>query len=225
MENYIFAARVFTELSTQLVRAFDAIYSGWILWNLFLAFIPLALSFWLFRHKIRSRSLMWWIVFVVFVAFLPNAPYVLTDIIHLIRGIRPDISPWVITLFVIPVHLFAMLIGFEAYVVSLINQGYYLRRQGARKFVVWGELIAHALCAVGVYLGRFRRFNSWDLVTEPGNVLLRTVNDLTERRPLFVVFIIFIIITVFYWIMKQLTLGLVLRIHYARAKVDIDQYL
>ncbi|PPS45628.1 DUF1361 domain-containing protein [Chroococcidiopsis sp. TS-821] len=221
----IFAARVFTELPTQLVRAFDAIYSGWILWNLFLAFIPLALSFWLFRRKTRSRSLLWWIVFVVFVAFLPNAPYVLTDIIHLIRGIRPGLSPWIITLFVIPVHLFAMLVGFEAYVVSLINQGYYLRRLGARQFVNLAELILHALCAVGVYLGRFRRFNSWDLVTEPGNILIKTVNDLTERRPLFVVIIIFVIITIFYWIMKQITLGLVLRIHHARAKTDIDQYL
>lgn len=217
----MFIESVFRELS----RAFDEIYSGWILWNLFLAFIPLVLSFWLFRRKAISRSLLWWIALIVFVAFLPNAPYVLTDIIHLIRGVQPSLSPWIVALVVIPVHLFAMLSGFEAYVVCLINQGYYLKRQRVGQFVVWAELIVHALCAIGVYLGRFRRFNSWDLVTDPGSVLVRTVNDLTERRPLFVIFIIFVILTVFYWIMKQITLGLVLRVHYARSKIDIDQYL
>ncbi|MGL4883991.1 MAG: DUF1361 domain-containing protein, partial [Waterburya sp.] len=69
-----------------LANAFEAFnqYSGWIVWNLFLAFIPLALSFWLFVRRNIKRSLLWWIGLVVFIAFLPNAPYLLTDIIHLI---------------------------------------------------------------------------------------------------------------------------------------------
>lgn len=226
MEITFIATRVsIGSIFNELARAFDDIYSGWILWNLFLAFIPLVLSFWLFRSKAGHHSLLWWVGLIVFVAFLPNAPYVLTDIIHLIRGVNPGLSPWIIALIVIPVHLFAMLSGFEAYVVCLINQGYYLKHQSAGRFVVWAELLVHALCAVGVYLGRFRRFNSWDLVTDPKIVLVRTVNDLTERRPLLVIFIIFVVLAVFYWIMKQITLGLVLRIHFARSKVDIDQYL
>lgn len=226
METTIIATRVALEsVFTELSRAFDDIYSGWILWNLFLAFIPLVLSFWLFRGKATHHALLWWVALIVFVAFLPNAPYVLTDIIHLIRGVNPGLSPWVIALIVIPVHLLAMLSGFEAYVVCLINQGYYLKRQGVGQFVIWAELFAHALCAIGVYLGRFRRFNSWDLVTDTGIVVVRTVNDLTERRPLLVIFIIFVVLTVFYWIMKQITLGLVLRIHFVRSRVDIDRYL
>lgn len=190
-------------------------HSGWIIWNLFLAFIPLALSFWLFRRKTNSRSFLWWIGLIVFIAFLPNAPYLLTDIIHLIRATRTVSSIWVIILIFIPLHLFAILSGFEAYVVSLINQGHYLKRQGAGKFVVWAELIIHALSAIGVYLGRFRRFNSWDLVTEPDNVLHITANDLTTKLPLAVIVITFVIITVFYWLIKQITLGLLLRIRYS----------
>lgn len=197
------------------LEAFDS-HSGWIIWNLFLAFIPLALSFWLFRRKTNSRSFLWWIGLVVFIAFLPNAPYLLTDIIHLIRAVRTGYSVWIIVVIFIPLHLFAILSGFEAYVVSLINQGHYLKRQGAGKFVVWAELITHALCAIGVYLGRFRRFNSWDLVTDPSNILLSTANDLTAKRPLLVIAITFVVIMVFYWLMKQITLGLLLRIRYAR---------
>lgn len=189
-------------------------HSGWIVWNLFLAFIPLAISFWIFRWQTKSRSFLWWIGLVIYIAFLPNAPYLLTDIIHLIQAIRSGYSVWIITLIFIPLHLSAILLGLEAYVLSLLNQGYYLRRQGAEKFVLWSELLIHALCAVGVYLGRFRRFNSWDLVTQLDNVLLNIIDDLTTRRPLLVIAILFVVIAISYFIMKQVTLGLILRIRY-----------
>lgn len=207
---------------SEIFVAFSDVYSGWILWNLFLAFIPLVLSFWLFRRKQISRSLLWWVVLVVFIAFLPNAPYMLTDIIHLIRGTRAGIDIWVIALAFIPLHLMAILGGFEAYVVSLINQGYYLRKQGLSRPTVWGaEVLVHLLCAIGVYLGRFRRFNSWDLVTFPGNVALTTLNDLTSKQPVAVVILTFIILTVFYWVMKQVSLGLYLRYIYFRMGKDV----
>ncbi len=196
-------------------------HSGWIIWNLFLAFIPLALSFLLFRRRTNSRSILWWLAFIVFIAFLPNAPYLLTDIIHLIRATRSGYSVWIITLIFIPLHLFAILSGFEAYVVSVMNQGHYLRRQGAEKFVFPAELILHALNAIGVYLGRFRRFNSWDFVTDPGNIFASTFDDLTTKRPLIVIFATFVIITVFYWLMKQITLGVVLRVRYRGLTKDL----
>ena len=193
-------------------------FSGWIIWNLYLAFIPLTLSFWLFRRNIQSRSKAWWFAFLVYVAFLPNAPYLLTDVIHLIQATRSVYSVWIITLIFIPLHVFAILCGFEAYVIALLNQGHYLRRQGAARFVVWVELLTHALCATGIYLGRFRRFNSWDLITDPGNLLLATVDDLTTKFPIAVILITFIVLTGFYWLMKQITLGLGLRIREVWAK-------
>lgn len=193
-------------------------HSGWIIWNLFLAFIPLALSFWLYRRRTKVRSLLWWVAFVVFLAFLPNAPYLLTDIIHLIRATRMGYSVWIITLIFIPLHLFAILAGFQAYVISVMNQSSYLRRLGATRFIVWSELLTHALCAIGVYMGRFRRFNSWDLVTDPSNVLLTTLDDLTAKKPLLVIFISFIGLTILYWLVKQINLGLLLRFREMRAK-------
>lgn len=205
----------------EVLRAASGIYSGWILWNLFLASIPLVLSFWLFRRKSTSRSFPWWLGFVVYAAFLPNAPYLLTDIIHLIRGVREGYSAWVIALIFIPIHLAAILGGFVAYVISLINQDYYLKRLGAGRFILWVELLTHLLCAVGIYLGRFRRFNSWDLVTDPSYIFLSTLNDLTSKRPLVVIVIIFAVLTVFYWLVKQITLGLKLRIQYARQGIDV----
>jgi len=195
-------------------------HSGWIIWNLFLAFIPFALSFWLYRRRSTSRTLLWWVAFAVFFAFLPNAPYLLTDIIHLIRATRSGYSALVLTLIFIPLHLFAILSGFEMYVISLLNQGHYLKRIGLEKYIIGSEIATHALCAVGVYMGRFRRFNSWDLVSDPANVLLITLDDLTHKRPAIVIVISFIGLTVLYWIAKQITLGLVLRLREMQAKQE-----
>ncbi|UBF23605.1 DUF1361 domain-containing protein [Kovacikia minuta CCNUW1] len=210
------------ERFAEISIAFSNIYSGWILWNLFLAFIPLVLSFWLFRRKTHERSIPWWLGLAVYIAFLPNAPYLLTDIIHLIKGIRVGNSAWIIALIFVPLHVLAILSGFEAYVVSVMNQGHYLKRQGWKHLIVWIELITHALCAVGIYLGRFRRLNSWDLVSDPENVLFNTLNDLTSKLPLLVIAVTFVILTVLYWLFKQITLGLVLRVRYARMNKEIE---
>ncbi len=197
-----------------LADAFGAFnkHSGWIIWNLFLAFIPLILSFWLFLRRSKKRPLLWWIALIIYISFLPNAPYLLTDIIHLIEAIRANYSIWIITLIFIPLHLLAISIGWEAYVISLINQGHYLKQQGARKFIFPSELITHALSAIGIFLGRFRRFNSWDLVTKPDVLFTATIGDLTAKKPLLVILITFIILSIFYWLTKQITLGTTLRI-------------
>ena len=87
-----------------------------------------------------------------------------------------------------------------------------MQRQGKRQFVIPAELMIHLLSAIGVYLGRFRRFNSWDLVTDPGGIFVSTFDDLTTKFPLVVIAITFVVITLAYWLMKQITLGIILRI-------------
>ena len=67
-------------------------------WNLFLALTPLGLSFVLFRINLKLNGL-WWLGAIVFFAFLPNAPYVLTDIIHLFDKLKiPNLSPYLVGL-------------------------------------------------------------------------------------------------------------------------------
>ncbi|MBE9208539.1 DUF1361 domain-containing protein [Nostoc sp. LEGE 06077] len=181
---------------------------NWMTWNLFLAFIPLALSVWLFRTK-RGRSWVWWLGFSVFYAFLPNAPYLLTDVIHLIDDIRTIQSVLMITLVLIPVYLLVIFAGFEAYVISLINLGYYLHRIGKSHWIFRIELITHALCAVGIYWGRFLRFNSWDFITQPDALLTKGVEELLGKQPLVLITITFVILLGLYWMMKRVSLGFV----------------
>ena len=150
-----------------------------IIWNLFLAFIPLILSFYLFRPS-ALRNFFWWIIFVVFIAFLPNAPYILTDSIHIIELSQQSYPNWSIISILIPQYFVFIVAGFEAYVISLTQLDNYLLNQISRSNLVLINAIAHSLCVVGIYLGRFERFNSWDLVTKPGAVLLRTLQDLFD---------------------------------------------
>ncbi|BAY25657.1 hypothetical protein NIES2100_54630 [Calothrix sp. NIES-2100] len=193
------------ELSAKLLQVLQ-INIRWMTWNLFLAFIPLVLSVWLFRKK-RGRSWVWWLGFIVFYAFLPNAPYLLTDVIHLIDDIRTIQSVWIITLVLIPIYLLVILAGFQAYVVSLINLGYYLHRIGKSQWIFRVELITHALSAVGIYWGRFLRFNSWDFITQPDAVLTKGVEELLGKQPLVIIFTTFVVLTGLYAIMKRVTLG------------------
>ncbi|MBD2577730.1 DUF1361 domain-containing protein [Oscillatoria sp. FACHB-1406] len=188
---------------------------SFMLWNSFLAYIPLALSIWLFRLR-QPRSVLWWLGFVVFVAFLPNAPYVLTDIIHLVDIIRDGYPLWVVTLVLIPQYILFIGAGFEAYVLSIINLGYYLHRHKLGQWTLLVELSLHALSALGIYLGRFKRFNSWDIVTKPKVLAKTTIEHLADKEPLLVMFLTFIILTILYWIMKQITLSLIFRWRYRK---------
>ncbi|MEM6599112.1 MAG: DUF1361 domain-containing protein [Cyanobacteria bacterium P01_C01_bin.69] len=181
------------------------------LWNTFLALIPFGLSLWLFRKRGAGHNRIgWWVGFAVFMAFLPNAPYVLTDIIHLVRFIREGVELWTVVLVLIPQYLIFMLIGIEAYVASLVNLGSYLRKRGYGRWILTSELVIHALCAIGIYLGRFPRFNSWDLVTAPHQVALYLVKALLTPRSLLIILVTFAVITVVYWPLKQVTLALLL---------------
>lgn len=149
-----------------------------IIWNLFLAFIPLSLSYYLFRSG-AIRNIVWWILLIVFVAFLPNAPYILTDSIHIIE-LSQNYPRWSIILILIPQYILFITAGFESYVIALVKLDNYLINFTSKKYLILVNAIAHGLCVVGIYIGRFERFNSWDLVTKPGEVILTTGQDLLD---------------------------------------------
>jgi uncharacterized membrane protein len=190
--------------------------SRWMMWNLFLALLPLVLSFWLFRVA-KHRSVVWWMTLCLFVAFLPNAPYILTDLIHLVFEIQGTDSLLFNTLVIIPKYVLFTGIGFEAYVLALINLGDYLKRQELGHWVLQVELLLHGLSAIGVYLGRIERFNSWDLMTRPHRVVRSITDTFLDPQPLFFMILGFAVIAGLYWIMKQINLALLLRHQYARA--------
>lgn len=172
-----------------------------IIWNLFLAFIPLTLSFYLF-HLSTTRNFFWWVIIIIFLAFLPNAPYILTDSIHILELSQQSYPLWAIILILIPQYILFIIVGFEAYVISLSLLEKYLTNLITKKYTILIQAIAHLLCVIGIYLGRFERFNSWDLITKPGEVILKTGQDLLDIWKLSTIAIAFLLI----WLLSSITM-------------------
>ena len=197
------------EIMAQSISIWQVIRPNFhIVWNLLLALVPLVLSFLLFPES-RRRSFFWWLGVGVFIAFLPNAPYTLTDIIHFLAKIQvqPPLPTWAIILLVIEFSLY-FLVGFQSYVFSLINLGDYLQRRRLSNWLLPIELSISALCSVGVYLGRFQRLNSWDIVTASEKAFHQTVEDLMNRQSLMVILLLFVAIAVLYYIVKAIDLSI-----------------
>jgi uncharacterized membrane protein len=138
----------------------------WMGWNLILAFVPLAIGASLFRTG-RRRTVGWWMGFTLFVAFLPNAPYVISDLVHLPADAGAASSTKVIVLGLLPLYACYILAGLEAYVLSLRLLRRYMRTTGSRRFLVAVDVVAAFCAAVGVFLGRVERLNSWDPLLHP----------------------------------------------------------
>jgi uncharacterized membrane protein len=152
----------------------------------------------------KSRSLFWWIGLLPFIAILPNAPYILTDIIHFYEAVRTINSIWAITLVVVPIYIIFIGIGWFSYVFSLVNIGKYLVRMNLDRHTNIIEICLHFTCAIGIYIGRFIRFNSWSLVTQPKQFLSVLPGELIGKFPLVVILLTFLIITILYVISKPL---------------------
>ncbi|HEY0450876.1 DUF1361 domain-containing protein [Actinophytocola sp.] len=165
---------------------------GWMGWNLVLALVPLGLARFLFGHRPRPAWLLW-TGGVVFVAFLPNAPYVLTDVLHLPRELAAThAGPWLAAALLAQ---YACLVGagFVAYVLSLVRLERWLAERGvSRRAVLLTDLGLHGLCAVGIVLGRVFRFNSWDVVTDPRGLV--DVLAVPQPRTLAVLLVLFAVL-------------------------------
>ncbi len=149
---------------------------GWMYWNLTLAAVPLLLALVLFRRRVRT-GFLWWIGVGAFVLFLPNAPYVLTDVKHYAFDVavhgRAEAAAH---------YAFLFTCGLAAYVVAMWRCTRFLIARGATSLVALGvDIVACALCSVGVYLGRVGRFNSWDIVRAPHSIGRAALEGVTSH--------------------------------------------
>ena len=155
-------------------------YHYWFLmWNLALAWVPLLVAAVAYRVTPATRALRYVLVLaaaVVWLVFFPNAPYILTDFLHL--GSMGDIVPgWYDVLMLFWFAWAGLMLG----IVSLyLMQGIVTRSLGAS--AGWVFVVAAAgLGSFGIYLGRFLRWNSWDLVSRPGSLAEQLVGRVTDR--------------------------------------------
>ena len=140
------------------------LYSGtyiymFYVWNIWLAIIPVLASRQLTKYNGATASP--WLLLLVWLLFLPNAPYLVTDVFHFIP--RKPVPVWFDLLLVISGAWNGLMLG----IVSLVQVETFLLkhlRESTVRIVIAGCIL---LCAFGVYLGRYLRLNSWDVVANP----------------------------------------------------------
>ncbi len=169
----IIVALLFATMVCVALYAMRVVYAGnWahvgLLWNLFLAWIPM-LSALAAYNLARSGMRRVWLFVVpclaVWLLFLPNAPYLLTDILHL--RLRDIVPLWYDLILLVA---FAWTGAFLGMVSLYLMQSLVQRRAGALAGWLF-TVTAIGLCGFGVYLGRFVRWNSWDVLTSPRAIL------------------------------------------------------
>jgi uncharacterized membrane protein len=183
---------------------FAADNGRWMTWNLLLAVIPAGLAVAVFRHR-GPRTALWWTGAGLCALFLPNAPYVVTDLVHLRDDVLSAGSDLTVITAVLPMYAAFIAAGFLAYALAVGEMGRYLTRIGLAHWRGPAEVATHALCAVGVVLGRVARLNSWEPMTEPHGTAERIVLTLSWRGAPLAVLVTFGVI----WVCHGATRALV----------------
>jgi len=136
-------------------------------WNLFLAWLPYLLSLWIVSlHRDRSQA-RWkiWLAGVLWALFLPNAPYIMTDFGHILHRREFPLMYDIVLIFA--GAWTGLLLGLTS---LYLLQGLVREKCGR---VAAGGFVASAtlLTGAGIYLGRFLRWNSWDVLRRPGTMI------------------------------------------------------
>jgi uncharacterized membrane protein len=164
----VFASLIFASIicvALVIVRAYrtDHVDYAFMVWNLFLAWIPFIMAFIAYRlHRAGGR----WAILaagfgLLWLLFLPNAPYMLTDLIHL--RYRDDTQMWYDLMLLLWFAWTGFMLGFGSlYLMQRVVTDWFGRIAG------WlFAMAAIGLTSFGIYLGRFLRWNSWDILSNP----------------------------------------------------------
>lgn len=141
-------------------------------WNLFLAFLPWALtSLVMLKPTLQKSKLILFFLLTSWLLFFPNAPYILTDLFHL--RLKSSMPIWFDLILILSFAWTGLLFGFlslwdiEKIMLKFIGKAYVMGISVALLFIG----------SFGIYVGRFLRWNSWDILSEP----LDLVYDIGDR--------------------------------------------
>jgi len=133
-----------------------------LVWNLFLAWVPYLITLVLdpVHQRFKSRlitggTLVCWLL------FLPNAPYILTDLLHLKS--RSPIPHWFDLMLILSFAWTGLMLG----LLSLYRVQLFMNKWLSTKLSWLLTIGIIGLTGFGVYLGRFLRWNSWDILNNP----------------------------------------------------------
>ena len=178
------------------VKITHSIYFAFLVWNLFLAAVPYLVTQVMLAksENIKISKVLFCSGFAVWLLFLPNSPYIITDLVHL-----HDNGANLLWLDMFLIFVFA-LNGLLLGVLSLLDMSKLLQLRfpmSTSSIVLFSSCM---LSGYGIYLGRFLRFNSWDIFTKPGSLLVEIGSSLHQPK----VWLITIAFGSFLWMLFRL---------------------
>ncbi|HET9905023.1 MAG TPA: DUF1361 domain-containing protein [Anaerolineales bacterium] len=153
------------------------VHYAFLIWNLFLAWIPFIIAYITYTAPLRRQQIYIVVPVAAFfwLIFFPNAPYILTDFQHL-AGVWRDVPVWYDVMLLLWFAFTGLLLG----IVSLFLMQEVIRREFGH-WVGWGFVaIVVALSSTGIYMGRFLRWNSWDILRNPAGIALFTFERIQD---------------------------------------------
>ena len=172
-------------------------------WNLFLAWFPLGVVLVLRDLRAGSFNNKWLLLagLLTWLVFLPNAPYIITDLYHIKNIDNPLL--WFDTMTLFLFALTGLLTGL--YSILIIHR---MLRPILGQWRTWGLiLVSQLLSGFGIYLGRFGRWNSWDVLASPAALSLaiaRAYHDhLSLKLTLAYGFVLLVFYVAFYWYVEH----------------------
>jgi uncharacterized membrane protein len=131
----------------------------YLIWNLFLAWIPYFISVYFIKKDLPTNRFVPF--FILWLLFFPNAPYLATDVLHI--AFSPPVFLWFDSLLFFFFGWIGLLLG----MLSLFQIHQYLKIRFRRPISDFFIFIICLVASFGVYLGRFERWNSWDIFISP----------------------------------------------------------
>ncbi|WP_072332022.1 MULTISPECIES: DUF1361 domain-containing protein [unclassified Paenibacillus] len=161
-----------------------------LIWDIFLGWVPLMLSLIVLEWARRKRS--WSSRIILLTAgpawffFLPNASYLVTELIHAFRYFKPNpfTTFWLHTDFWLSlISIFSTgLLGLLLFSLSLYIVHELVSESVGRLYGWLGAGFTIAVSSVGIYIGRFIRWNSWDVLYEPQAIISDMLQIVTDER-------------------------------------------
>jgi uncharacterized membrane protein len=164
------------------------------MWNIFLAWIPFAISG-LFKKMSDKSKWKSALVFCCWLAFFPNALYIVTDLVHL--ELDSNIPKWFDTILLFSSAIIGLMLAF----ISLYRVEAFLGKTVNRRLQKPLILLIIFLGSFGVYLGRFLRWNSWDIVSSPFQLLLSIGHRIISPLDYMQTWGITVVFTVFFFLL------------------------
>lgn len=159
------------------VKITQSVYLLFLIWNLFLAFIPYFFSSYIKADLSLNRSNFKNLIYIsIWLLFIPNTFYLITDFVHLHH--ENQFQFWfdfiLLSSFIVA--------GFYLGILSIATLQQQIEFFYTKSISVLFTISISYLCGFGIYLGRILRFNSWDILSDPFSLINSIFDCLSQSE-------------------------------------------